>query len=44
MSVLKISGPNRIFSPLRIEAKLTENLFPLGMKNFTSINDLCNDY
>ena len=30
MSLLKIVGQNRIFSPLRIEAKLIENLLPLG--------------
>ncbi len=30
MGVLKIAGRNRIFSRLRIEAKLIENLLPLG--------------
>ncbi len=44
MDLLKIAGRNRIFSPLGIEAKLIENLLPLGldmmMTNFTSINDL----
>ena len=42
MSLVKITGRNRIFSPLGIEAKLIENLLPLGLKmtNFTSINDL----
>ena len=28
MSLLKIAGRNRIFSPLRIEDKLIENLLP----------------
>ncbi len=31
MSLLKIAGRNRISSPLRIEAKLIENLLPLPM-------------
>ena len=31
MSRIKIAGRNRIFSPLRIEAKLIENLLPLGL-------------
>ena len=34
MSVIKVAGRNRIFSPespLRIEAKLIENLLPLGL-------------
>ena len=30
---MKIAGRNRIFSPLRIEAKLIENLLPLGLKD-----------
>ncbi len=38
MSLIKIAGRDRIFSPLRIEAKLIENLVPLGL--FSSINDL----
>ncbi len=33
MSLLKIAGRNRIFSPLRIEAKLIENLLPLGLED-----------
>ncbi len=33
MSLLKIAGRNRIFSPSRIEAKLTENLLPLGLED-----------
>ena len=33
MSLLKIAGRNRIFSPLRVEAKLIENLLPLGLKD-----------
>ena len=33
MGVLKITGQNRIFSPLRIEAKLIENLLPLGLED-----------
>ncbi len=34
MSLLKIAGRNCIFSPLRlIEAKLIENLLPLGLKD-----------
>ena len=32
-SLLKIAGRNRIFSPLRIEAKLIENLLPLGLED-----------
>ena len=33
-SLLKIAGGNRIFSPLRIEAKLIEeNLLPLGLED-----------
>ena len=42
MSLIKIASRNRIFSP-RIEAKLIERHFPLGLEddaNFTSINDL----
>ena len=31
MSRIKIVGRNRIFSPLGIEAKLIENLLPLGL-------------
>ncbi len=31
MSLLKITGRNHIFSPLGIEAKLIENLLPLGL-------------
>ena len=33
MSLLKIAGRNRIFSPLRIEAELIENLLPLGLED-----------
>ena len=33
MSLLKIWGRNRVFSPLRIEAKLIENLLHLGLKD-----------
>ena len=33
MSLLKIPGRNRIFSPLRIEGKLIENLLPLGLED-----------
>ena len=33
MSLLKIAGRNRIFSPLRIEAILIENLLPLGLED-----------
>ena len=33
MSLLKIAGQNRIFSPLRIKAKLIENLLPLGLED-----------
>ncbi len=33
MSLIKIGGRNRIFLPLGNEAKLIENLFPLGLKN-----------
>ena len=42
MSLIKIAGQSRIFSLLGIEAKLTENLLPLGLKDdeLTSINDL----
>ncbi len=31
MSLLKIAGRIRIFSPLSIEAKHTENVLPLGL-------------
>ncbi len=31
MSLIKIAGRNRIFSSLGIEAKLIENLLPLGV-------------
>ena len=42
MSLLKIAGRNRIFSPLRIKAKLMKiySLWDSKMTNFTSINDL----
>ncbi len=33
MSLLKIAGRNRIFSPLSIEAKLIENVLPLGLED-----------
>ncbi len=33
MGLIKISGRNRIFSPLGIEAKLIENLLPLGLED-----------
>ncbi len=33
MRLIKITGRNRIFSSLRIEAKLTENLLPLGLEH-----------
>ena len=33
MSLLKIASRNRMFSPLRIEAKLIENLLPLGLED-----------
>ena len=33
MSLIKIACRNRIFSPLRIEAKLIENLLALGLEN-----------
>ena len=33
MSLSKIAGRNRIFSPLRIEAKLIENLLSLGLED-----------
>ena len=42
MSLIKISGRSRIFSPLSIEAKLHEGLGFLWnskMTNFTAIND-----
>ena len=32
-SLIKIAGRNRIFSSLEIEAKLIENLLPLGLKD-----------
>ena len=32
MSLTKIAGRNRIFSSLGIEAKLIENLLPLGLE------------
>ena len=31
--IKKIPGRNHIFSPLRIETKLFENLLPLGIKD-----------
>ena len=42
MSLIKTSGLNRIFSPLGNEAKLIENLPPLGLEDneLTLINDL----
>ncbi len=43
MSLMKIAGRNRIFSPSGIEAKPFENLLSLWdskMTNFASINDL----
>ncbi len=33
MSLLKIASRNRMFSPLRIEAKLIENLLPPGLED-----------
>ncbi len=33
MSLLKIASRNCKFSPLRIEAKLIENLLPLGLED-----------
>ncbi len=33
MSLLKIAGRNRIFSPLRIEAKRMESLLTLGLED-----------
>jgi hypothetical protein len=33
MSLIKIAGRNRIFSSLGIEAKLIENLLPLGLED-----------
>ena len=33
MSLIKIAGRNRIFSPLGIEAKRNENLLPLGLED-----------
>ena len=33
MSLIKIAGRNRIFSPLGIEAKLIENLAPLRLED-----------
>ncbi len=33
MNLLKIAGRNRIFSPLRIEAKFIENLLPLALED-----------
>ncbi len=44
MSLIKTAGLNRIFSPLDIEAKLIENLLPLGLEDdeLISINDLNN--
>ncbi len=33
MNLIKIAGRNRIFSSLRIEAKLIENLLPLGLEH-----------
>ena len=32
MSLIKIAGQNRIFSPLGIEAKFIENLLPVGLE------------
>ncbi len=33
MSLIKIAGRNRMFAPLRIGAKLIENLLPLGLED-----------
>ena len=33
MSLIKIAGRNCIFSPFGIEAKLIENLLPLGLED-----------
>ncbi len=33
MSLIKIAGRNRIFSPLGIEAKRIENLLSLGLEH-----------
>ncbi len=33
MSLLKIAGQIRRFSPLRTDAKLIENLLPLGLED-----------
>ncbi len=33
MSLIKIAGRNRIFSPMGIEAKLIENLLPVGLED-----------
>ena len=33
MSLIKVAGRNRIFSPLEIEAKLIENLLPVGFED-----------
>ena len=33
MSPIKIAGRNRLFSPLGIEAKLIENLLPMGFED-----------
>ncbi len=38
MSLVKIAGLNRIFSQLRIEAKLIENLLPLRLEDDELIN------
>ncbi len=32
MSLIKIAGQNRLLSPLGIEAKLIENLLPMGFE------------
>ena len=33
MSLIKLAGRNRIFSPLGTEAKRIENLLPLGLED-----------
>ncbi len=33
MSLIKIAGRNRIFSPLGIETRLIENVLPVGLED-----------
>ena len=48
MSLKKIAGRNRMFSPLGIETKLIENTLPLGLEDdelhFNKLPEYMNNY